>query len=495
MSASAGIPGVPTAALDAITDENARIVLRAIVDGWQVRNGSTGGGNNRFVTAGELGQVGGYRMVGGLTQTVQEEVGRRTLAPGEINRVISDLQASVMESALWKSLGERVELIGIDASVNATGLATEIQNRLNNDNAIVASTTTQFAVINGNVSALQTSQTTTANNVAALTSSVSTMQASVAGNTAAIQQESIVRANVDGLLSGQYTVKVDLNGHVSGFGLASTANNSTPFSEFIVRADRFAIGTPSVPDYAQYVNNYPDLLAAWYAAGQPDKEIWGYNHYHPQGQIENRTLPSKIEETVPFIVTTTVQTAGGRLVPPGVYMDNAFIANGSISSAKIGLAQVDTLVIQGNAVTQPEMIFAEGFQSVNVQDLGSGSNPGPIPPNTLNYSPVATISVNMGTYAQGLMAVMIMISYVPVNTSGGSWYTAYRLMESTGTVHFSGVGGVANNAASVALTSFGRAVVGQGTRTFTLQVAHYGDIRASGAGVREVRLMALGAKR
>jgi hypothetical protein len=43
-------------------------------------------------------------------------------------------------------------------------------------------------------------------------------------------------------LTAQYTVKIDPNnGAVSGFGLASTTNNSTTTSEFYIRADKFGI--------------------------------------------------------------------------------------------------------------------------------------------------------------------------------------------------------------------------------------------------------------
>ena len=43
-------------------------------------------------------------------------------------------------------------------------------------------------------------------------------------------------------LEAQYTVKVDVNGHVAGYGLATTVKNGKPTSAFIVSADRFGIG-------------------------------------------------------------------------------------------------------------------------------------------------------------------------------------------------------------------------------------------------------------
>ena len=49
---------------------------------------------------------------------------------------------------------------------------------------------------------------------------------------------------IDGL-QGRYTVKIDNNNHVSGFGLASTNNDGSICSAFVVRADRFAIVSPN----------------------------------------------------------------------------------------------------------------------------------------------------------------------------------------------------------------------------------------------------------
>lgn len=296
-----GLPGIPLASLDAIKDENTRNVLRAIADGWNVRNGSSGDGTSRFVTAAELSTV---RNVVANAETRLRSLesapaGDNYLTSGGIARVINDLQASVMESQLWKELGERIKLIEINASQNATGLATEITNRINADNAIVQTTTTQFAVINGNVGALQTQQTTTANNVAALSSSITTLQAQVGNNSSAIQIEAQVRASADNDIYGKYSVKIDQNGYVAGYGLISTANTGTPISEFVVRADRFAIGSPSGPS---------------------------------------------VTPTVPFVVQTTPKTQpDGSVLAPGVYIGSAmvkelfgaYISAGLLDAAKI----------------------------------------------------------------------------------------------------------------------------------------------------------------
>lgn len=300
-----GVPGIPQAALDAIQDDNTRQVLKAMVDGWHVRNGASGQGDSAFVTKGELASATGHKLIGGiggknfLQGPSVSPGGGGALTPADINRIITDMQASVMESVLFKELGDRIKLIQITANGAATGLSTEITNRTNADNAIVSSVTTQFATVNGNLSALQTQQTTTANNVSALSSTVTTLQATVGSNTTAISTEATARVNADNDIYAKYSVKIDTNGYVTGFGLISTANNSTPYSDFIVRADRFSIGSPSGPG---------------------------------------------ITPRVPFIVYTTNQTmADGTIIPPGVYMDYAMVKR--LDGAYIGAGLLDAASI------------------------------------------------------------------------------------------------------------------------------------------------------
>lgn len=130
-------------------------------------------------------------------------------------------------------------------------------------------------------------------NGTAQASYIDQVNAAVGTNAAAIQTEATARAAADGTLFGRYTVKVDLNGYVSGFGLAATDNNGTPTSEFIIRADRFSIAAP--------------------------------------GQTA----------IIPFIVQASATTLNGVAVPAGVYMDAAFIKNGTITSVKIGNGEID----------------------------------------------------------------------------------------------------------------------------------------------------------
>lgn len=269
-----GIPGVPLGALDAIQDENVRQVLRAVVDGWHVRNGSTGTGDAAFVTRAEVDGLASLKA-----KQAVENFGGLRIDPGEISRAMSDLHTQVFESQLFRDLEARVDLIdkpggiferlgatelvlsseiqqriqgdtALSTSINALGtrignseaaLLVETTQRVNADNALQSTISTQYAAVNNNLALQQSAINTNANNVAALTTTLNQIQAQVGANSAAIAQESQVRANADGDLYAQWTLRLDVNGYVSGFGMA----NNGAVSDFIVRADRFSIVSPT----------------------------------------------------------------------------------------------------------------------------------------------------------------------------------------------------------------------------------------------------------
>lgn len=125
-------------------------------------------------------------------------------------------------------------------------------------------------------------------------------------------------------LRGKFTVKIDNNGYVSGFGLASTENNATPFSDFAIRADRFYVASPTGPG---------------------------------------------ITPLIPFKVVTTPQVIGGTNVPVGVYIDGAYIQGGSITGSAIingtiegtKLINVSADKITGAALESTSYIESAGY--------------------------------------------------------------------------------------------------------------------------------------
>ena len=98
--------------------------------------------------------------------------------------------------------------------------------------------------IRSTVQVVQTTLTKATGDIKSLSERITTVQSTADGNKATVQAHS---RSINGL-EAQYTVKVDVNGKVAGYGLATTPKNGTPESKFIVNADRFGIGAPGKAD-------------------------------------------------------------------------------------------------------------------------------------------------------------------------------------------------------------------------------------------------------
>ncbi len=151
-----------------------------------------------------------------------------------------------------------------------------------------------------------------------------------------LQQAMTTQATLNGTLKSSYAVKIDANGAIAGFGLSSTTNTlGVNESEFIVNADRFAI-----------------------MRGGSDT-----------------TAP-----VVPFAVVPA-STINGTAVPAGVYMDAAFIREASITAAKIGSINADTITsgsmsankIVGGTIDASQVTIAGVSPSLDIKSATSGS--------------------------------------------------------------------------------------------------------------------------
>lgn len=94
------------------------------------------------------------------------------------------------------------------------------------------------------VQVVQTALTKATGDIKSLGERITTVQSKADGNTSAVQAHA---ESINGL-EAQYTVKVDVNGKVAGYGLATTPKNGTPESKFIVNADRFGVGSTGKAD-------------------------------------------------------------------------------------------------------------------------------------------------------------------------------------------------------------------------------------------------------
>ena len=115
-----------------------------------------------------------------------------------------------------------------------SGLITNLQSELDDSQLDITanasatdSLTTRVTTAEGNITSTATSLSSLTTTVGTNTSSISTQQTSING----------IEAN--------YSVKIDINGRVTGFGLTSTASTATPTSAFTVIADSFSVVDPA----------------------------------------------------------------------------------------------------------------------------------------------------------------------------------------------------------------------------------------------------------
>lgn len=250
------------------------------------------------------------------------------------------LQSPSLDVSLLGTPSYRVFEVATLASL-ASGLIFEEKTlRVTETTALASSLSALAATVAGNTAAITSEATTRASADTALASSITTLTSTVSGNTAAIATEASTRATETGNLFAKYTVKIDLAGHVSGYGLLSEANNGATVSQFGVRANQFFLAPPAVSQpTAPSANLYKGYV--WVdTSGAPVTKYWTGSAW------------STAPQALPFVVQLTPTTINGVAVPEGVYIDSAYILNGTITNAKIGNAAIDDAKVANMSVAK-----------------------------------------------------------------------------------------------------------------------------------------------
>lgn len=159
------------------------------------------------------------------------ERGRAAILAERTARVTETEALARMADALVVAMDNNAAAIVLESTTRAT----ETDALAQNIEFLTATTTAQAA-------AILTESTTRASADQTLAQSTQTLTTSVNGLTTSVQTQA---SSINGLY-GQYTVKVDVNGYVSGYGLASTVKDSVPTASFQVLADSFIVAKPGV---------------------------------------------------------------------------------------------------------------------------------------------------------------------------------------------------------------------------------------------------------
>lgn len=327
---------------------------------------------------------------------------------GSVNARLASVQTNILDQvttgitttqqiaqSATDALSTRVDTVSAKVDTNAAAIQTETTARVSADSSLSTQINTVAASNASNLAAIQTESSARASADGALSSRIDTVSASASSALAAVTTETNARVaansslssqittvtsqlntntaaiqtqqTVTNGLSAQYTVKIDNNGAVSGFGLASYPVNGGIVSEFIVNANTFAVMVPG------YSKSYPFTIGA---------------------------------------VNGVVQTI----------ISSAMIGDAAINTAKIGDAQINTLKIGGNAVTVPSSTTrGDSVAGNNISRTSGGDYSG-----SLNYGGGVTFTV---TDANAVTQILIFATQGnnSLDTSNCVWAAQLRL--------------------------------------------------------------------
>ena len=270
-------------------------------------------------------------------------------------KVVANETDIFTQSQQITGLSSRIDIVEADQSAQA---------------AIVNQNTTAITVLDGDITS--TAQT------------LSTITAGTGGMTAAIQLQNQVIAGTTKPLYAQNTVKLDVNGKISGYGLASTETASI----FEILADRFAVTNglnsgiiPFLVDGANvYIQNGFIQNAAIDTAKIADAAITAAKIKDAEitnAKIADATIEAaKIKDaTITTAKIADAQITGAKIANATITaakiaaatITAAEIANATITGAKIASATIGTGNIANAAITNA-LIGTAAVQAANIAD-------------------------------------------------------------------------------------------------------------------------------
>lgn len=256
-------------------------------------------------------------------------------------RITASEQAIAAQSQQLVSLGS--DLITLDGRVTGNSAAIDsLETQVIANEADIFTQAQQITGISARVDIVEDNQTAQAaivnQNTAAITvidgditstaETLSTITAGVGGMTAAIQLKNEVIAGTTKPLYAQNTVKLDVNGKVSGYGLASTDTSSV----FEILADRFAVTNGLNSGIVPFL-------------------VDGPNVYIQNGFIQNAAIDAA---KIANATITTAKIANAQITNALIadaQINTAKIVDGTITTAKIGDAQISGAKIANATIT------------------------------------------------------------------------------------------------------------------------------------------------
>jgi hypothetical protein len=147
------------------------------------------------------------------------------------------LDTNKVRVSATESMASRLSTLSAADGSNAAAIVTEATTRATQTSALATSITGLTATVNSNAAAISNEVTTRANETSALAFSLGAVTTTVNGNTASITS---LQSSLNGV-NARASVRLDVNGYVSGWEIASTATASS----FTIIASDFRVVDPT----------------------------------------------------------------------------------------------------------------------------------------------------------------------------------------------------------------------------------------------------------
>jgi hypothetical protein len=252
-------------------------VTQEIIDEYEAllnkgrERAATGSGIETFTADQLLDDIIGVALESELLATLQQNIEDITTTSQDILELalrvadieefpfdFESLQAQIIQETGYRIDGDDalafvLSLIGVANGTNTAFILDTSTVKLDSDLGETLATKLTYLTVTAeaadglsqdNAAAILVEQNARVDAVNALAEDITILQTSVGENTASVETLGL---SVDGI-EAKYTVKVDVNGYVAGYGIIATDNDGVPTSEFAVLADKFIIAHPGGDD-------------------------------------------------------------------------------------------------------------------------------------------------------------------------------------------------------------------------------------------------------
>ncbi len=208
-----------------------------------------------------------------------------------------------------------------------------------------------------------------------IATAVKQVSVSDGADSATLEQRFTAQKTLNDGLKAQYTIKLDVNGNVAGYGVFA---DSTGSSEFVANVNRFAVTTPQTSIQVRATSTTYAQGAIARVVGQDSKtlvcKIGGTTGTDSitvgniGTLIVDGSVTWQVASRVPLAVQAVPTQINGQDVPAGVYFDAGYILNATIQNAQIAdLAVDDAKIVSLTAakLTAGSISVGEFIQSTN----------------------------------------------------------------------------------------------------------------------------------